>query len=343
MAIAETKRSGSYRRVPPCLLALLAGMLAAGCAGTDLRPAPAELGQYASRNDYLRLFEPRGDLILHGAGANPPDFAAYWRELSRTPPLLYATHLDLDALRPGWALQVLEVVDRYPLPVLPQIALSMTHEGRPYEVNVARGELDAQLEILCQGLAALRWPVFLRIGYGFGSPLTAYRPEPYRHAWQRTVETIRVRHGLRGVAMVWCYAADSGADFMPYYPGNEYVDWWGLDLFDPRATQAQSTREFLAAAHRHNCPVMIGETMPRGVPIEPDSRIWERWFVPLFRFIRANPGIKAFCYINWEAGGQRLAGDLDLLVRYTQTMEDGAFLHAVPLEELRWRLGWDGQ
>jgi hypothetical protein len=317
------------------------GALAGGCAAGDLQPTPAELGPYVSRNDYLQLLEPRGDLILHGAGANPADFAEYWRELSRTPPALYATHLDLMTLPPDWALPVLATVDGYPAFVIPQIAVSLTHDGRPYEVNVAQGQLDQQLDVLCEGLAALRRPVFLRLGYGFGSPTTAYRPEPYRHAWERVVDAIRIRHGLRQVAMVWCYAADSGAEFMPFYPGDDYVDWWGLDLFDPRTTVARSTRQFLAAADEHGYPVMIGETAPSAAPVEPDSRIWQRWFVPLFRFMRTNPGIKAFCYINWDAGDTRIAGDLDLLMAYSRALDDPIFQHAAPLDEMRWRLEWD--
>jgi hypothetical protein len=312
-----------------------------GCAATDLEPTPSELGPYVSRNDYLQLLEPRGDLILHGAGANPVDFAEYWHELSRTPPALYATHVDLMTLQPGWAMPVLATVNSYPVLVIPQIALSLTREGRPYEVNVAEGQLDLQLDALCEGLAALRRPVFLRIGYGFGSPATAYRPEPYRHAWERVVEAIRIRHGLQQVAMVWCWAADSGNEFMPYYPGDQYVDWWALDLFDPRTTVSRPTRQFLAAADQHGCPVMIGETAPRAARIEPDSRIWQRWFVPLFRFIRTNPGIKAFCYINWDAGDTRIAGDLDLLMSYTQALDDAVFQHAAPLDEIRWRLQWE--
>jgi glycosyl hydrolase family 26 len=327
----------------PCRLLLLSALISlCACAPQDMRPGPPELGEYVSRNDYLQLLEPRGDRILHGAGANPVDFADYWNEMSRTPPVLYGTHFDLMSLRPNWPFMVREVVDRHPEFIIPQIALSLTYDGRPYEVGVAKGELDTQLDILCQGLAAINRPVFLRIGYGFGAPATGYRPEPYRHAWIRTVETIRLRYGLRHVAMVWCYAADGGAsDFMEYYPGDQYVDWWALDLFDPRTTTSRTTRAFLAAATEHGFPVMIGETAPRGVLIEPDSRIWERWFVPMLRFIRRNPGIKAFCYVNWDAGGTRLAGDLDLLQRYRFHLEDQVYQHAGPLDELRWQLEWE--
>lgn len=308
---------------------------------SELRPDTSELGEFISRDDYLKLLEPRGDRILHGAGANPFDFADYWKEMARTPPVLYATHIDLATLRPDWVHSIRQVIDRHREAVIPQIAVSLTYEGRPYEVEVTMGELDRQLDILCHGLRSLDRPVFLRIAYGFGSPSTGYRPEPYRHAWARIVETIRLRYGLRHVAMVWCYAADSAIPhFMDYYPGERYVDWWALDVFDPRTFGRETTRSFLAAARQHGFPVMIGETAPRVAAIAPDSKVWEYWFVPFFRFVRRNPGIKAFSYINWEAGDTRIAADLDLLQRYRQTLKDATFQHAVPFNELRWQLEW---
>lgn len=313
-----------------------------GCAGAGMQPSPDELGPFASRQDFLKRLEPHGDRILHGAGANPPDFAEYWDELGRTPPVLYATHLDLMSLREDWPLYVRAAIDRYPQTVIPQLGVSMTWEGRPYEVGVARGELDQQIELLCWGLAALGRPAFVRLGYGFNSPLTGYRPEPYRQAWIRVAESIRTRHGLRNVALVWGASADASlAGCMEYYPGDQWVDWWGLDLFDPRSTVAGETVDFLAAARERGYPVMIGEAAPRGLAVEPDSRAWERWFVPFFRFLRRHPNVKAFCYVSWRAGDTRVAGDLDLLQRYREELSRDQYLHAAGLDELRWTLQWE--
>jgi len=323
------------------LIAILI-LILGGCAPGDMRPAPDELGRFASRDDFLQRLEPRGNRILHGAGANRDDFAEYWDELTRTPPVLYATHFDLMYLREDWTFFVREAIDPYPLAIIPQIGLSMTYDGQPYTQQVARGDLDMEIEILCRGLAQLGRPVFLRLGYGFGSPLTGYRPESYRLAWERVVETIRLRHDLRNVAMVWCSVADGNrADFMAFYPGDQYVDWWGVDLFDPRAFFAPGTEEFVEAARQRGYPIMIGEAAPRGRGIEPDGRMWERWFVPFFRFIRVHPNVKAFCYINWAAGNTRIAADLDLLQQYRDTLDDDLYQHAAPLDELRWQLEWE--
>ena len=318
-------------------------LVAVGCTTTtEMHPSGDPLGYFASREDHLQRLEPRGNRILHGAGANPEDFAEYWEELARTPPLLYATHLDLMWLREDWAFALIDVLARYPAYVIPQIALSMTHEGSSYANRVASGELDVQLDIFCAGLRALGRPAFVRVGYGFNSPLTGYRPDSYRRAWTRVAETIHLRHQLDDVATVWCYAADRApSDFMPFYPGDQYVDWWGIDLFDPLSFQSESTLDFMAAASERGYQVMIGEAAPRGPGIEPDSGMWERWFRPFFRFVRGQPGVKAFCYISWYVGNTRIAADLDVLQRYRDELDDDNYLHATSLEELRWELEWE--
>ncbi|MBU0907684.1 MAG: hypothetical protein KKD18_04805 [Nanoarchaeota archaeon] len=46
---------------------------------------------------------------------------------------------------------------------------------------------------------------------------------------------------------------------------------------------------------------MVGESSAIKIGIE-NQRIWKEWFIPYFKFIKSNPQIKAFCYINWDWG-----------------------------------------
>jgi len=323
----------------PVLLLLIA---VAGCSTPSLKPAPDELGEFVSREDYLQRLEPRGNRILHGAGPNPEDFAEYWEELERTPPVLYTAYYDLYTLREDWSFLLRDILAYYPAYVIPQIGLSMTQEGNPYEHLVARGEMDVQIDFFTWGLEQLGRPALVRIGYGFGSSWTGYRPEPYQQAWTRIAQAIRRHLSLENVAMVWCYAADSRApDFMDYYPGDQHVDWWALDAFDPATFQATTTLDFVEAAREHGYPVLIGEAAPRSLGVEKGSRSWDRWFVPFFRFMRVHPNVKGFCYISWYAGHTRIAGDLDLLQQYRNELAHPFYQHAAPEEELRWHLEWE--
>ncbi|MEW6752380.1 MAG: glycosyl hydrolase [Candidatus Latescibacterota bacterium] len=325
----------------PTLVLLL--LLVLGCAP----PQDGSLGgvrsaEFASREDHTQLLEPQGQRILHGAGPNLEDFRDYWDEVERTPPVLYATHFDLAWLPQDWAYLVEAAVSPRAQLVIPQIGLSLTYEGRPYEDRVSRGDMDAQIQVLCEGLRYLNRPAFLRIGYGVTSPYTRYRPEPYRQAWQRIVDTVRTRYRLHQVAMVWGYAADPGdPGFMDFYPGDELVDWWGIDLFDPAGFTSTTTEAFLRGASEHGHPVMVGEAAPRGLGVHPDNGAWQRWFVPFFRFLRVHPQVKAFCYLHWTLGKTQISGDLDVLREYSLELEVPVYVHAAPADELRWALEWE--
>lgn len=78
---------------------------------------------------------------------------------------------------------------------------------------------------------ALGRPAFVRIGYEFNGRWNGYVPETYIPAWRRVVAAMRA-HRLDDVAAVWCYASDirNLPDLMDWYPGDEWVDWWSIDL-----------------------------------------------------------------------------------------------------------------
>ncbi|MBJ7880659.1 hypothetical protein [Gelidibacter salicanalis] len=45
---------------------------------------------------------------------------------------------------------------------------------------------------------------------------------------------------------------------------------------------------------------MVGESAPRYVGVLDGETSWNKWFKPYFEMLYNNPGIKAFCYINWN-------------------------------------------
>jgi hypothetical protein len=321
---------------------------------------------HVERLDFGRRLEPAGNRVLHGAGQDPDEFREYYRAVGpRTKPALYMTYLDLRSDVPAYFERLSqELREHRPYRILPQIGLYFTgvadedhHPERHYEAEIAAGRHDARIEELCSGLRQLGRPAYLRIGFEFNGPWFGYEPEPYRAAWVRIVSTLR-RRGLRDVAAVWCYCPLPSAreephvprtdrDYLPYYPGDEWVDWWAIDLFSPDNFAMDNTRWFMEDARQRGFPIMIGESTPRWVGgVQAGAAAWDAWFAPYFRFVREHPTVKAFCYINrdwgkypvWrDWGDARIQVNEAILERYVRELGDPLFLHA-ELDEEQFRM-----
>jgi hypothetical protein len=87
---------------------------------------------------------------------------------------------------------------------------------------------------------------------------------------------------------------------MRYYPGDEWVDWWAVDLFAAHHILSPDVNAFVERAAEHRFPVMIGESTPRYIGTDKGLASWNLWFKPYFDFIRRHANVKAFCYINWN-------------------------------------------
>ncbi|MES2393047.1 MAG: hypothetical protein V4555_15480 [Acidobacteriota bacterium] len=265
---------------------------------------------------YGKRLEPRASVVLQGAGqSDGVSFAAYSDAVKPARPLLSMNYVDLHDDLPGFFAREKAELAKYPELIVPQIGLAM-NEGdakRNYAQEVADGVDDAQLKALCAGLKSLDRPVFLRVGYEFNGPWNGYEPRAYVAAFRHVVEAVR-GCGLENVAMVWDWAADqeldaerggaaaSGADARRdrFYPGDAWVDWWGINLFSKESLTAASTQAFLADAEKHGFPVMIGESTPLHFNVADGQRAVDGWFAPYFGLMRRSKGIKAFCYIDWD-------------------------------------------
>lgn len=313
--------------------------------------------QYAPRVDFGRRLEPSG--VLHGAGQSPEAFRAYFQATGLTKPVLYMTYVGLNSdMEAYFAALKRELAEYEPYQLMPQIGLLMTgveknpedqQEHTPerhYEDSVASGLFDGQIELFCRGLAQLKRRVFVRIGFEFNGPWFGYAPEPYKAAWIRIVTAMR-GHSLDDVAAVWCYCPLPGEreqpwgkdrDYSPYYPGDQYVDWWAIDLFSVEDFTCDNTVAFMWDAASSRFPVMIGESTPRWVGgVVGGEATWRRWFVPYFDFIRAYANVKAFCYIDWnwtnypvwqDWGDARIEQNQTILEHYCAELAKPLYIHA---------------
>ncbi len=303
-------------------------------------------------NYYGKLLEPRGTQILHGAGQSDDEFATYRTAVAPHRPLIYMSYFGLKWNSAEYWEKLEHNLAQYaPDYLIPQLGLSMTKDGTPemhYEHLVAEGQYDEQIEFFCSKLKALGRPAFLRIGYEFSGQWNGYQADSYVAAWKRLVDALRA-HELNEVATAWCYSPDSdNKDFMSYYPGDDYVDWWSIDTFSPEQFTAEDSIAFMQESIKRGFPVLIGESTPRYVGVQDGAESWEQWFAKYFAFMREYPNVKAFSYISWnwasypmwaDWGNGRITDNAEVLNNYRAELADPRYLHAAGEAEVRGMLG----
>ena len=249
--------------------------------------------------------------VLHGAGQDLDSFMRYAALFPLDQqPAVYMTYIGIT----GDAARVMEWGERLQREcesigkqgLCLQIGLNMTggnDQGIGLEDVVARGEKDENLALFCDILEQLALPSYVRIGYEFEGSWNGYQPDTYREAFVHITETMRQRQ--LNAATVWCSAGASAgekslADLTAFYPGDRWVDWWGIDTFEATEMASRTTQRFCEAAGEHGKPVMIGEATPRGIGVLDGQASWDAWFAPFFALIHRQPEIKLFSYIDWD-------------------------------------------
>jgi hypothetical protein len=341
------------------------------------RPMPPGPPSYR----YEARFEPPDGRILHGMGQWPDGNDDYLAALG-DPALEPAASLCFlaigDWIRP-WESQI----ERLRSQLLAEAGLGrVLHLGIglkgldqetgaeiPVDVEVARSdEHDDHIRDLARVVRDVGVPSFVRIGFEFSGSWNGYTPVDYPRAFRHVVELFREEHA-DNAAFVWCWEASAPGDFdsheqdaWRWYPGDDVVDWFGLDLFRPeafiacapgaRSTMHINSLRFLDMAEKYGKPVMVAESSAVTVGITPDEqdgrRDWAAWFEPFFAFLAEHPGIKAFHYCNtdWTQSESAQANgwlDSDILhnaflaARYAQELRDPLYLHKADLHLLR---GW---
>ncbi len=90
---------------------------------------------------------------------------------------------------------------------------------------------DAYLRGWARAAARSGSPLFLRFASEMNGGWTRYSGDParYKGAW-RTVQRVMADEAPN-VAMVWCVNAIPEAPMAAFYPGDEYVDWVGVNFY----------------------------------------------------------------------------------------------------------------
>jgi hypothetical protein len=274
----------------------------------DPASAPAALAtarsaiKYLRREEYGMPLEPKGRILTGAGQGSIESFADYSAHVphSRAPGL----YMDYAGLNRPEHLRKRVATWKTLMPgTIIQLGLSMTQDGDPakhYEDKVARGQFDGAIDETIDVLKETRRPLLVRIGYEFNGKWNGYQPADYRRAFRRVAERLRKGLGTR-IALAWCFSLDDqNIDFMTFYPGDDVVDWWCVDIFGENHFTHRALAPFLQAAHEHRRPVLIGEATPRKVSVQLGNESVRRWFEPFFKLLADNPGIKGFSYIYWD-------------------------------------------
>jgi hypothetical protein len=183
-------------------------------------------------------------------------------------------------------------------------------------------QFDARIQSFIDVLRSYGKPVMLRIGGEFSGWWNGYHPYAYPVAFRKIVNMFRAA-GATNVAFIWCYEPAAADDFDAFdgsgkpkwYPGDDVVDWFSIDLFSAQdvggtqvghggsATSFARTIRFLDMAVTHRRPVIIAESSPSHYDLSSASAAansWSEWFTPYFALIQSRSEIKWFHYINYD-------------------------------------------
>ena len=310
--------------------------------------------EYQPRVNFGAKFEPKGNYILHGAGQDQSGitktFDNYVNVMgSEEMPCISMGYTAPHHKYFDWAEYIKQGLEKYSGDrfVFLQIGVHFNKDENPdecYYDDIADGKMDTELKALINVLKNFDRPVYVRPGFEFNGEWNGYKDgEIYKRAFIRFHE-LAEECGAENFAFLWCYNPDAAEkDFIKYYPGDEYVDWWAIDIFAADSMLRQNTKSFLETAQLHNKPVMITEATPMTYDITKGEG-WYEWFEVFFNFVKENPVIKGICYINWKWtdypqwqnwGDARLEeATEEILSNYRRELSDPVYLHSQSKEKL---------
>lgn len=223
-----------------------------------------------------------------------------------------------------------------------RISRNMREEGFPFaDLKVINGDFDQDIRALGQAVAGIPGPVLLRFMfesiYGIHATMI-HGPDTFSEAWIHFVTLIR-EEGATNAEFIFHPNSGDHEALARWYPGDEYVDWVGCSLFDPKNIEdCAGAADF---ASLHDKPFGVVESAPtspafRQKGIETPG-VWRDWFEPYFVFIRRHENVRLFTYINIDWGrGQsdfshwgntRIQSSRSVAIAYQEEMGRPEYIH----------------
>lgn len=167
--------------------------------------------------------------------------------------------------------------------------------------SIANGSQDATIDAFAQKAKSFGYPILLRPWWEMNGSWFAWgRSSDYIAAWRRYVT--RIRAIAPNVSFVWCPNTiwDSASDIAPYFPGDEYIDWAGIDGYNRNEPWTWAGGVFDKTLDRikqlSSKPVMIAET--GSYETGGDKAAWITNF--LSTWIPNHSRVRAVVWFNWN-------------------------------------------
>lgn len=203
--------------------------------------------------------------------------------------------------------------------------------------GIVKGQYDQNIDKIGHWIKSAHRPVFLRIGYEFDLPANNYEPHAYQLAFRYIVDRFR-KEQVNNVAYVWhSYANLTQHLWKDWYPGDDYVDWYAISVFEKPNIYMTKLAEL---ARKHHKGFMIAESTPQGIGSVHGKASWRLWFDPFFQFIK-DEKVQIVCYIdyNWETipmfkgqgwGDARVQADDIVKSKWMNEIKKDKYLNASP-------------
>ena len=180
--------------------------------------------------------------------------------------------------------------------------------------QVTDGKQDAYLKAQAEAVKAYGGPVFVRLDWEMNASwypdwnLPGVTPAQFVAGWQHVYQIFQ-QAGATNAAFVWCptlWNGPGGLSPSAWYPGDAYVDWFGIDAYPQSAVQSfiltgsgglDDTEKFAA---QHKKPLMVAEWAP-ALP-QPDTAAAMDL---IFDFAATHPKtVKALVYFDFNTNGK---------------------------------------
>ncbi|HZD04999.1 MAG TPA: glycosyl hydrolase, partial [Longimicrobiales bacterium] len=224
-------------------------LLVAAC-GTGTASGPEETnptgdpGAYVPVYSFEELRSGTLDRIIHCAGPlfDPEEFDGYDAAFPSTRPAMVRFNVSLAADRFTIEEKVATVEEllneRYPAE-LPLLSITYTVKspsgiGAALDEDVVEGKYDDDIRQLAGAVRTFHRPTFVRIASEFNGVWNNYRQVYYADSYRRIVDLFR-DEGADSTIFMWnYYPGEADFPYEDWYPGDDYVDWWSLDVFSPQ-------------------------------------------------------------------------------------------------------------